>query len=162
MKRGAPMKRSGFKRKPLQPQGRPERQRAPIGRLYRVCPVATISQVAAPIPKPLPVRHQGYLRLVAARPCIHCGAAGRSQAAHCDQGKGMGTKADDRLTFPLCATSPGAPGCHDIIGASGSMPKEDRRALEASYAAITRRAVRAEGLWPADLEPYPGDELLAA
>ncbi|WP_131667405.1 DUF968 domain-containing protein [Psychrobacter pygoscelis] len=39
-------------------------------------------------------------------PCCECGKAPRSQAAHSnfgEHGKGMGIKADDKYTIPLCA-----------------------------------------------------------
>lgn len=100
-------------------------------------------------------RSEKYLRLVAALPCIHCGRAGPSQAAHADQGKGAGIKADDRTAYPLCATSPGRRGCHDIIGDTGAFTKPLRRALEVRYGAATRATITAAGGWPADLEPWP-------
>ena len=62
-------------------------------------------------PKESPVRSDEYLRLVAAMPCAMCGIEGYSQAAHADEGKGMGIKSDDRTCFPLCAPRPGIPGC---------------------------------------------------
>lgn len=92
-------------------------------------------------PKSNPVRDEGYRRLVAALDCAHCGRPGPSQAAHGDEGKGMGIKASDLTCFPLCADSPGRQGCHSIIGASGMFRKEHRRTLEAKYAEATRKAL---------------------
>lgn len=59
-------------------------------------------------------RNATYLRLVASLPCIECGIEGASQAAHANSpvfGKGMGIKAHDWATFPLCHA--GACGCHE-------------------------------------------------
>jgi hypothetical protein len=89
-------------------------------------------------PKARPVRDESYRRLVAALPCAHCGKPGPSQAAHGDEGKGIGLKACDLTCYPLCADSPGRRGCHSILGASGMFTKEQRRHLEASYATLTR------------------------
>ena len=91
------------------------------------------------IPKRPPVRDEAYRRLVAALPCAHCGRAGPSQAAHADAGKGLGMKSCDLTCFPLCADGPGRKGCHSMIGASGLFTKEQRRTLEAKYAAQTRK-----------------------
>lgn len=44
------------------------------------------------------------------------------------------------------------------VGSTGTFKREHKRALEASLAARTRAKVRARGLWPADLEPWPEDE----
>lgn len=163
LKRRTPLKPGkGFQRRRPGPAAEVERAPRELPRLYRPCPQAVITQVARPVPKENPARSEKYLRLVASLPCIMCKRVGFSQAAHCDMGKGASIKADDRQTFPACATRPGAPGCHDIIGASGAYTKEERRALEARNAALTRAEIRRRGLWPPELEPWPGDELLAA
>ena len=50
-------------------------------------------------------RNAKRLEQVRSLPCCHCGASPRSQAAHSnfsEHGKGMGTKADDEYTVPLC------------------------------------------------------------
>jgi hypothetical protein len=93
------------------------------------------------VPKIAPVRDENYRRLVAMLPCAHCGKAGPSQAAHADEGKGLGMKACDLTCYPLCADSPGRRGCHSVIGASGAFTRDQRRALEAGYAAKTRKAL---------------------
>lgn len=158
MLRRTPLKPGkGFQRRRPEPVEREERAPRPLPRLYRVCPQAVISQDVRAVPKEIPARHEGYRRLVASLPCAMCGRVGRSQAAHCDQGKGAGIKADDRLIFPACATSPGAPGCHDIIGATGTYSKDERRELESRLAALTRAQVMAMGRWPTDLPRWPGD-----
>lgn len=107
------------------------------------------------VEKEEPARSERYLRLVAALPCIHCGRAAPSQAAHADQGKGAGIKADDRTAYPLCAAKPGRRGCHDIIGDTGAFTKAQRRALEERYGSRTRAKIIAAGEWPADLPRWP-------
>jgi hypothetical protein len=157
------MKRSGFARKPFQAVERPERTRAPTIPLTRAVVYARISQDAAnSAPKADVARSEKYLRLVSARPCIHCGIAGPSQAAHSDYGKGAHIKADDRTCYPLCAAQPGRLGCHDRIGSSGEFTKEKRRVLELSYAAATRAAITAEGGWPEGLAAYPSCDVVAS
>ena len=96
------------------------------------------------IPKSKPWRSEAYRRRVAELPCAHCHKPGPSQAAHADQGKGMGMKAGDETCYPLCADGPAWRGCHTRIGAGGLYGKEERRALEAEYAAKTRKALEAE------------------
>lgn len=92
--------------------------------------------------KERPARDSAYLRAVAALPCIHCGRHGPSQAAHADHGKGLGIKASDYETFPLCADGPGRVGCHTIIGSTGAFPREIRRALEQRYVSATRALLK--------------------
>jgi hypothetical protein len=87
------------------------------------------------IPKERPVRSEPYRRLVAALPCFNCGAAAPSQAAHADMGKGMGIKSSDLTCYPLC------PRCHTTWGASGHVPRDDRRKFELAAADITQRNI---------------------
>ena len=50
-------------------------------------------------------RNNKRLEQIRSLPCVQCGAPPRSQAAHSNFGehnKGMGVKADDRYTLPLC------------------------------------------------------------
>ena len=50
-------------------------------------------------------RNESRLNAIRALPCIECGAPPPSQACHSnfqEHGKGMGTKADDEYTIPLC------------------------------------------------------------
>ena len=59
-------------------------------------------------------RNKNHLKAVARLPCAECGIEGASQAAHANSpvfGKGMGIKAHDWATFPLCHV--GANGCHE-------------------------------------------------
>ena len=153
------LKRSPFKRKAPAAFINPEREQKPNGVLYRPFNGARFDGAVIGAPKENAARSESYRRLVAALPCIHCGLAGHSQAAHADQGKGGHIKTDDRTCFPLCATSFAAPGCHDIIGASGQYTRDERRALEGKYGAATRAAIRIAGLWPADLPAFDEFEL---
>lgn len=98
------------------------------------------SVVAAPVaaPKAEFIRSKAYLRLVAQLPCKHCGIWGHSQAAHSNQGKGMGTKACDLQTFPLCADRPGQRGCHSYFDSGALFSKEQRRLHEIRWVAETQ------------------------
>ncbi len=109
------------------------------------------------LPKEPPLRSEKYRRAVAALPCIRCGVAGYSNAAHADQGKGAHIKADDRTCYPACVSRPGVRGCHDIIGASGAIPQAMRRELEKEYAASTRKTLHALGKWPKDVPAFEED-----
>lgn len=51
---------------------------------------------------PTLLRSEQHRRNVAALSCACCGRRGPNQAAHANITKGMGLKACDRLTFPLC------------------------------------------------------------
>ena len=94
--------------------------------------------MARPVPKEAPIRDESYRRWVASLPCAHCGVIGYSQAAHGDEGKGERIKACDSTCYPACSPRPGIPGCHWLIGTSGTYPREERRRLERAYAADTR------------------------
>lgn len=89
-----------------------------------------------PMPKVKPVRSEAYRRKVAELPCICCGKPGPSQCAHANYGKGMGTKASDTESFPLC------PECHRLLDQSGVYDKETRRALEQKWIAATKQALK--------------------
>lgn len=102
----------------------------------------------APAPKDQPIRSKAYLRLVAQLPCLHCGIWGHSQAAHANTGKGMGTKACDLQTFPLCADRPGQRGCHALFDQGALFSKEARRLIEPAWVADTQRRIQAMGVWP--------------
>lgn len=83
-------------------------------------------------------RSETYLRYVAKLPCWLCGAVGRSQAAHSDEGKGLGIKAGDDRAFALCADQPGHPGCHHAMGTAGTYTKDVRRRMERQAVAFTQ------------------------
>lgn len=84
-------------------------------------------------PKVPKVRSEPYRRYVASLPCYRCGIHGYSQAAHADEGKGMGLKTDDLTCYPLCGPRLDEPGCHEFVGRA--LAREDRRAYEITGAA---------------------------
>lgn len=88
-------------------------------------------------PKENPVRSDAYRRYVASLPCYRCGIEGYSQAAHADEGKGLGMKTSDLTCYPACGPHDGKPGCHHDIGTAG-MDREERRELEKKAAAWTQ------------------------
>jgi hypothetical protein len=65
-------------------------------------------------------RSEKWLRAVASLACVRCGREGATQAAHRDQGKGLGIKTDDCLTASLCVD------CHEELG-RGTMPRAEKR-----------------------------------
>lgn len=108
--------------------------------------------MVVPLPKSAPWRCEAYRRAVASLPCAHCRMEGRSQAAHSDEGKGLGIKASDATAVPLCADVPGRRGCHSLLGASGVFTQSQRRTLEKRYIDETQAALKAAGLWKPEWE----------
>lgn len=100
--------------------------------------------------KAAPVRSEPYRRLVAALPCVMCGIAGYSQAAHPNTGKAKGMKQSDADCFPLCCTRPGINGCHFDFDQHRLFSKAARPVIEQAWAADTQRRIRASGQWPAN------------
>lgn len=96
-------------------------------------------------PKARPVRSESYRRWVASLPCIACGIEGYSQAAHANQGKGLGMKVSDLRTFPLCAPHGFHMGCHAQFDMTLGMTKAERRKLEAEYVERTQAKAREAG-----------------
>jgi len=91
-------------------------------------------------PKVPKVRSEPYRRYIASLPCYRCGVHGYSQAAHADEGKGIGLKTDDLTCYPLCGMSYGTgEGCHHYVGRR--MSKEERRGFEVAGAAWARDAL---------------------
>ena len=106
---------------------------------------------AAHVRKDNPVRSQQYLRVVASLPCIACGIQGYSQAAHLPpEAKGM--KQSDLLTFPLCCTRVGIPGCHQDYDQYRLFPREAAMTVGRAWAADTQRRIQAMGMWPNNLQ----------
>ena len=106
---------------------------------------------AEAISKDAPVRSEAYRRAVASLPCIACGIQGYSQAAHLPpEAKGM--KQSDVLTFPLCCTRVGIPGCHQDYDQYRLFPRESAMTVGRAWAADTQRRIHAMGLWPQNLQ----------
>ena len=153
MRRSAPVKRTGFT-----PKAPPRPARQWEGPAPAVTPPrATLqrhagkARMVVPVHKDSPVEHEGYRRLVAARPCIACGITGISQAAH-GPTLGKSIKADDRSCVPLCADQPGRKGCHGLVDRYVMFNRDQRTEVMASWARRTQEAIVSEGLWPDELE----------
>lgn len=148
------MKRTGFKpRAPRREARDPDRLRSMptvTPGAFRA-PLALATAPAAPIAKDNPVRSQQYLRTVASLPCIACGIQGHSQAAHLPpEAKGM--KQSDLLTFPLCCTRVGIPGCHQDYDQYRLFPRDAAMAVGRAWVADTQRRIQAMGLWPKNMQ----------
>src|SRR5688572_27204600 len=91
-----------------------------------------------------PFRSEAYRRYVASKDCFGCGIEGWSQCAHANGG-GMGTKASDLETFPLCCTRPGHMGCHMQFDLCIDMTKAQRRELTVQYVERMQAVAKADG-----------------
>lgn len=91
-----------------------------------------------------PLRSESYRRFVASHACFSCGIVGYSQCAHANGG-GMGTKASDLDTFPLCAARPGHIGCHAAFDLCLDMTKHQRRIMTEDYIERMQAIARADG-----------------
>lgn len=90
-------------------------------------------------PKPVTHRNPKWLRAVASiEACVLCGKHG-CQAAHRNQGKGMGIKADDCLTAALC------PDCHREIDQGKGLTKAERHARMDEAIVLTLRELVLRG-----------------
>ena len=140
------MKRSGFKQKTWTPA--PKTVHKPLASAPNYAPATAAT---APVEKGEHLRSEAYRRAVAGLPCICCGIAGYSQAAHANHGKGAGLKTDDRTCFPLCCDRPGAKGCHPKFDRYELYPKHAAALVAEAWGADTRRRIEMMGLWPKDL-----------
>lgn len=70
--------------------------------------------------------------------CVLCGKYG-VQAAHRNEGKGMGIKVDDSLTAALCGE------CHSRIDNGKDMSREERRAEMDRAIVLTLQKLTREG-----------------
>jgi hypothetical protein len=92
------------------------------------------------IPKPQTYRSEKLRRAVSTLACVCCGREGMTQAAHANQGKGMGIRASDALLAALCTE------CHAGLDQGGFMLKGERRAFEMEMIAKTYVALIEAGL----------------
>jgi hypothetical protein len=75
--------------------------------------------------------------------CVICGAHGVIQAAHRNEGKGMGIKTSDCLTAALC------PHCHEMIDQGKEMSRMERRAqMDLAIVLTVERLVKAGRIAP--------------
>lgn len=103
-----------------------------------------------PVPKENASQSEAYMAVVRSLGyCMRCKRPCRPDFCHRDMGKGTGIKTDVREGWPGCRP------CHDFVGASGNLPKQERRALELDLGAQTRAAVIARDLWPRRLPRWP-------
>jgi hypothetical protein len=105
------------------------------------------------VPKEEASQSQAYMDAVRGLGyCVRCGRTCRPQFCHGDQGKGTGLKTDVRAGWAGCGPwGPQDPGCHYVVGTSGTLSKAERRAEEGRLAALTRAAVLKAGTWPKSL-----------
>ena len=164
MKRRTPIKRTPFKRKNstenIQSKAaQSHAQQAPVAIISIVTKPTRIAPFSAEfrgsIPKSQPVRNEAYRRAVASLPCVICGIAGQSQAAHGSGAgtavcKGMGIKSCDLTCFAACVR------CHSRLDQGALFSKSVRHQLEPVWAADTQRRIQAMGLWPKGV-PVPDD-----
>lgn len=136
-KQPAPVRLRDTEREPQVGTGR--------GRIERV------AGVTKAVAKENAIECEEYRAIVRQMDCMHCGVSGWTQFCHGDQGKGMGLKTDDRTGWPGCGPRDHKPGCHYLLGSTGTFPKEVRRELEAEYARRTRADILGRGLWPKKL-----------
>lgn len=77
-------------------------------------------------------RSEAWRRAVASLPCICCKREGMTQAAHPNhRGKGMGLKAHDCWTVPLCAD------CHREFDQGSKWSKQEKRDLMDGWIILT-------------------------
>ena len=117
--RSAPMKRTPFKAKT--PERREAKQVQYVARPREVATASVALPMAQPVLKDNRHESEPWRRAVAALPCVICGREGQTQAAHRNEGKGMGLKTDDALTAALCQT------CHSEIDQGKTMTRDERR-----------------------------------
>lgn len=68
-------------------------------------------------------RNEKLRRAVADLPCARCGREGATQAAHRNEGKGMGLKTSDALIAALCVD------CHREVDQGKNLERWERREL---------------------------------
>lgn len=122
MKRTAMLRKTPLRAKPPAPR---KRERAPLVLVPRAADaprgiMALCASPATPAPKEGRYISEVWRRAVADLPCVFCGQP--SQAAHRNEGKGLGLKTDDCLTAALC------PPEHSEIDQGKDMTREQRRA----------------------------------
>lgn len=93
-----------------------------------------------------PYRSEKHRRLIASLPCIACGYEGHTQAAHRNQGKGLGIKACDSQMMPLCFR------CHSEIDQGGNLDRDTRRTIELAFVKATRQVLINRNQWSPEVE----------
>lgn len=86
-------------------------------------------------------RSEAWLAAVRKLPCVCCKRDGPSEAAHRNEGKGMGIKTDDCYTVPLCHW------CHQSFDQGvGFGTKHEKRVMFDAWWMLTIRDLAREGL----------------
>lgn len=125
-------------------EARPDRSaefasyRPPAVRAVMATPASFASQ-AEPVLKDSRHESEPWRRAVAALPCVLCQREGETQAAHRNEGKGMGLKTDDALTAALCTT------CHTAIDQGPDFSRDERRRRLDVAILLTIRALARAG-----------------
>lgn len=135
--RSAPMKRTPFKAKT--PERREAKQVQYVARPREVATASVALPMAQPVLKDNRHESEPWRRAVAALPCVLCQREGETQAAHRNEGKGMGLKTDDALTAALCQT------CHSEIDQGKTMTRDERRQRLDVAILLTIRALARTG-----------------
>lgn len=89
--------------------------------------------------------------------CRHCGKKPLfPQFCHRDETKAGTRKTDVREGWVGCGPdlNTSEPGCHWLIGTSGTFSKADRRAMDLQYGKSTRAEMRERRLWPKNLPDW--------
>lgn len=150
MLRRKPLRRKPFQRKAEAPSV--EREPKPWAPSVLAISRGTYAGgTGAGVAKEKPLVCEEYRAIVRQMPCAHCRINGYTQFCHSDAGKGMGLKTDDRRGWPGCGPHDNKPGCHHLIGSTGTFTKQQRRDLEDEYARRTRAEIVRRGLWPKGL-----------
>lgn len=135
--RSAPMKRTPFKAKA--PAPKPAKQVQYVARPREVATASVQLPMAQPVLKDNRHESEAWRRAVAALPCVLCQREGETQAAHRNEGKGMGLKTDDALTAALCQT------CHSAIDQGPDFSRDERRRRLDVAILLTIRALARAG-----------------
>lgn len=135
--RSAPMKRTPFKSKA--PERRQPTQVQYVARPREVATARVELPMAQPVLKDNRHESEAWRRAVAALPCVLCHREGQTQAAHRNEGKGMGLKTDDALTAALCTT------CHSAIDQGPDFSRDERRRRLDVAILLTIRALARAG-----------------
>ena len=85
-------------------------------------------------------RSEPLRRAVADLPCQHCGRHGQTQAAHRNEGKGMGMKTSDALLAALCVD------CHRELDQGKNLSREERRDMWNRACILTYQALVESGV----------------
>ena len=149
MKRGAPIKRNGFRLHEFEPRAAAPCRIDPS--LWRQASSLTPA-TSAPIEKRDYIRSKKLREAYRLIPCQNCGAQdGTVCCAHANWaifGKGGSVKASDDCAASLCFA------CHSELDQGAGLSREERKALWWAAHVKTLRLLSDLGLWPEEI-PVP-------